>query len=105
MAARPGDAGSLAGEEDESGETVSTQWFIVSDLGLTAFSGHDGIHVFVNSLATTNASAQTEVRLIARNNEVMATKKTDAGGQALFEPVLARGEGGLSPALIVASDS
>ena len=35
--------------------SLATQWFIVSDLGLTAFSGNDGIHVFVNSLASTEA--------------------------------------------------
>ena len=33
-------------------DSLATQWFIVSDLGLTAFSGNDGIHVFVNSLAS-----------------------------------------------------
>jgi uncharacterized protein YfaS (alpha-2-macroglobulin family) len=84
---------------------LATQWFIVSDLGITAFSGGDGIHVFVNSLATTAAAVQTDIRLIARNNEVMATRRTDASGHALFEPGLARGEGGLSPALVVASDA
>ena len=36
----------------DSFDSLATQWFIVSDLGLTAFSGNDGIHVFVNSLAT-----------------------------------------------------
>jgi uncharacterized protein YfaS (alpha-2-macroglobulin family) len=92
-------------KKDDDYSNVASQWFIVSDLGLTAFSGHDGIHVFVNSLATTNASAATEVRLIARNNEVVATKKTDPAGHALFEPGLARGEGGMSPALLVATDS
>ena len=37
---------------DNNYDSLATQWFIVSDLGLTAFSGNDGIHVFVNSLAT-----------------------------------------------------
>ena len=37
---------------DNDYDSLATQWFIVSDLGLTAFSGNDGIHVFVNSLAT-----------------------------------------------------
>ena len=41
------------GSDDDS--SLATQWFIVSDLGLTAFSGNDGIHVFVNSLASTDA--------------------------------------------------
>jgi hypothetical protein len=79
---------------------LATQWFIVSDLGISAFSGNDGIHVFVNSLASTDVVARAEVRLIARNNEVLATKKTDEAGHVLFEAGLARGEGGLSPALL-----
>ena len=80
--------------------TLATQWFIVSDLGLTAFSGNDGIHVFVNSLATTEPVGKAEVRLVARNNEILATRKTDDAGHVLFEAGLARGEGGLSPALL-----
>ena len=43
--------------------SLATQWFIVSDLGLTAFSGNDGIHVFVNSLATTEPKSGIELRL------------------------------------------
>jgi alpha-2-macroglobulin len=93
-----------AGPKSDDYVDLATQWFIVSDLGLTAFSGNDGIHVFVNSLATATAKGLTDIRLIARNNEVMATRRTDASGHALFEPGLARGEGGLSPALLVASD-
>ncbi len=84
---------------------VATQWFIVSDLGLTAFSGNDGINAFVHSLATAAPAAGIEVRLVARNNEVLGTKTTDAQGFARFEPGLARGEGGLAPALIVAARS
>ncbi len=84
---------------DDEGQ-LATQWFIVSDMGLTAFSGNDGVHVFVNSLASTDAVANAEVRLIARNNEVLATRKTDASGHVLFEAGLARGEGGLSPAML-----
>lgn len=87
---------------DDYGERT-TQWFVVSDLGLTAFSGTDGIHAFVNSLATTAPIQGVEIRLLARNNDVLATKKTDANGAVTFEPGLARGEGGLSPALLIAS--
>ena len=92
------------GSADDDG-SLATQWFIVSDLGLTAFSGNDGIHVFVNSLATADAVAKAEVRLVARNNEILATRKTDDSGHVLFEAGLARGEGGLSPAMLtVTSD-
>jgi uncharacterized protein YfaS (alpha-2-macroglobulin family) len=86
-----------AGDDDNQ---LATQWFIVSDLGVTAFSGNDGIHIFINSLASTEAVAHAEVRLIARNNEILATRKTDESGHALFEAGLARGEGGLSPAMV-----
>lgn len=90
--------GSASGDDDYS--SLATQWFIVSDLGLTAYSGNDGIHVFANSLASTEAIANAEVRLVARNNEILSTKKTDAAGHILFEAGLAKGEGGLSPALL-----
>jgi uncharacterized protein YfaS (alpha-2-macroglobulin family) len=86
-----------AGDDDNQ---LATQWFIVSDLGVTAFSGNDGIHVFINSLASTEAVAHAEVRLVARNNEILATRKTDDSGHVLFEAGLARGEGGLSPAML-----
>ena len=94
-----------AGAKSDDFGDLATQWFIVSDLGLTAFSGNDGIHVFVNSLASATADAGADIRLIARNNEVLASRRTDAAGHALFEPGLARGEGGLSPALLVATDA
>lgn len=96
--------GSGGGDDDEdSSGSLATQWFIVSDLGLTAFSGNDGVHVFVNSLASTAPTAGAEVRLVARNNEILATKKTDSAGHVLFEAGLARGAGGLAPALLSVS--
>ncbi len=88
------------GPSSDDDGTLATQWFIVSDMGLSAFSGNDGIHVFVNSLASTEPVAKVEVKLVARNNEILATRKTDETGHVLFEAGLARGEGGLSPALL-----
>ena len=40
------------GAISDSYDDLATQWFIVSDLGLAAYSGNDGINVFVNSLAS-----------------------------------------------------
>ena len=98
MVAAPKDA-----DPGDDFSSLATQWFIVSDLGLAAFSGNDGIHASVNSLASTAPVAGIEVRLLSRSNEVLAIKRTDANGQVQFEANLTRGEGGLSPALIVAS--
>jgi uncharacterized protein YfaS (alpha-2-macroglobulin family) len=82
----------------------ATQWFIVSDLGLTAYTAHDGIDVFIHSLASADPRGSIEVRLIARNNEVLAVRQTDRNGFVHFEAGLARGEGGAAPAAIVATE-
>lgn len=91
----------------DSGDTredsaIATQWFIVSDLGLTALSGDDGVHGFIRSLADASPVAGAQVRLIARNNEVLGTVTSDAKGYVRFDAGLAKGEGGLQPALLVA---
>ena len=80
----------------------ATQWFVISDIGLSAFSGADGIHVFARSLASAEAMPGLEVRLLARNNDVLQTVRTDESGYAKFDPGLTRGEGGVSPAIVVA---
>jgi uncharacterized protein YfaS (alpha-2-macroglobulin family) len=99
MAAQPKDT-----PKDEF-DSLATQWFIVSDLGLTALSGNDGIHAFVHSLETAQPKGAVEVRLLSRGNEVLARKRTDDSGQVQFETNLASGEGALAPALLIASDS
>jgi uncharacterized protein YfaS (alpha-2-macroglobulin family) len=80
----------------------ATQWFIVSDLGLTALSGDDGLHAFVRALGSANPVGEIAVRLVARNNEVLATGRTDARGYVRFDAGLMRGTGGLAPAILVA---
>ncbi|HRX36782.1 MAG TPA: alpha-2-macroglobulin, partial [Aestuariivirga sp.] len=91
--------------ETENWDQVATQWFVVSDLGLSTMSGKDGLHVTLRSIATAEPVADAEVRLIARNNDVLATAKTNADGTALFEPGLQNGEGGQAPALVVAQSA
>ncbi|MGZ5866466.1 MAG: alpha-2-macroglobulin family protein [Xanthobacteraceae bacterium] len=94
-----------AGPSANDYDSLATQWFIVSDLGVTAHSGNDGVHVYVNSLASAAGLGDVDVKLIARNNEVLATKKTDANGYAAFDAGLARGEGGQAPALITVTNA
>jgi uncharacterized protein YfaS (alpha-2-macroglobulin family) len=100
MVAQPKELKNIDNDYDDR----ATQWFIVSDLGLTAFTGNDGIHAFVNSLATTDAKKDVEVKLISRSNEVLATRRTDAAGHVQFEAGLANGEGGAEPTVLVAND-
>ena len=99
MTARPAD------RPHEKWRSQPTQWFIVSDLGLTAFSGDDGVHAFVRSLAEADPKAKVSVKLVARNNEVLATATTDDNGYAHFEDRWTRGEGGMEPAILVAQNA
>jgi len=92
-----------AAGDESSDQAIASQWFIVSDLGLTALSGTDGVHGFIRSLADATAVAGVEVRLIAKNNEVLGTLKSDEKGYVRFDAGLAKGEGGMAPALMVAA--
>ena len=94
-----------AGAPKDEFDSLATQWFIVSDLGLTAFSGNDCIHAFVHSLDTTQPKGAVELRLLSRGNEVLASKRTGDTGHVHFEANLARGEGALAPAMVIASDA
>src|SRR5271166_1333902 len=76
---------------------------VVSDLGLTAISGDDGVHMFVQSLGSAGPVTGVELKLVARNNEVLAVKTTGADGRADFDPGLARGKGGSAPGVVVAT--
>ena len=93
------------GAAQDDSDSLATQWFIISDLGLTAFSGNDGIHAFVHSLDTTQSKGAIEVRLLSRGNEVLANKRTSDAGHVQFEANLTRGEGALAPAMLIATDA
>ncbi len=84
-------------------ERVSaTQWILDSDLGLTTFSGEDGVRVFVRSLATAEPLRNVEVHLVARNNDILGTARTDANGTVTFDPGLSRGQAGMTPVMVMA---
>ena len=82
---------------------LAAQWMVVSDLGLTAISGDDGVHALVQSLGSAAPVPGVELKLLARNNEVLATKTTGADGRVDFDPGFSRGKGGSAPGLLVAT--
>ena len=83
-------------------EPVATQWFIVSDIGVSTLLGNDGLHVFARSLETADPIEGVTVQLIARNNELLGEAVTDAAGTANFGAGLTRGTGGLAPGVVTA---
>lgn len=80
----------------------ATQWFVLTDLGLTSLNGNDGLHLFVRGLADAGAMDGVKLTLLSRSNRELAEAVTDADGHALFEPGLTRGTGGAAPALVIA---
>ncbi|MCB1498453.1 MAG: alpha-2-macroglobulin family protein [Bauldia sp.] len=89
-------------DPDQWGQ-LATQWFVVSDLGLTALSGSDGIHAIVRSLSSAEPVAGAKLRLVAVNNDVLGEGTTDQNGYVRFDPGLARGTGGAAPQMIDAT--
>ncbi|HVR67517.1 MAG TPA: MG2 domain-containing protein [Verrucomicrobiae bacterium] len=80
----------------------ATQWFVISDLGLTTASGTDGLHVFVRSLTTGEPVPSVALQLFARNNEALGEATTDLSGAATFAPGLLRGDGGKTATALMA---
>ncbi|WP_026619694.1 alpha-2-macroglobulin family protein [Ensifer sp. WSM1721] len=80
----------------------ATQWFVVSDIGISTYAGTDGLNVFVRSLASAKPLGDVELQLVAKNNEVLGTATTDAEGRAIFAAGLIRGTASMTPAVITA---
>jgi len=96
---------SVGDQEADDYENRATQWFVVSDIGVSTYTGVDGLTVFARSLATAKPIGDVKVKLLARNNDVLGEATTDASGRATFTPGLVRGDGGMAPALITAENS
>ncbi|PUB17437.1 alpha-2-macroglobulin family protein [Yoonia sediminilitoris] len=83
---------------------ATTQWFVLSDLGVATYLGNDGLTVAVRSLASADATPQAEVTLLSRSNGILGTTTTDDDGVARFPEGLTRGTGGNAPALVTVAD-
>ncbi len=80
----------------------ATQWFVLSDLGLTTMEGNDGLHVLVRGLSDAAPRGGITLTLVSRANAILGEAVTDASGAALFEAGLTRGTGGSAPAVVFA---
>ncbi len=82
----------------------ATQWFSVSDIGLTAVKTDAATLVVARSLQTAVPLPGIAVRLVSRANEVLSATRTDADGRVTIPGAVLRGEHGDAPKLLTASD-
>ncbi|SHI86232.1 alpha-2-macroglobulin family protein [Wenxinia saemankumensis] len=88
--------------QDPYDDPPATQWFVLSDLGLTSWAGSDGLTVAIRSLGSAAAVPGAEVELISTGNAVLGTATADAGGIARFPAGLLLGTGAARPRLVTA---
>jgi uncharacterized protein YfaS (alpha-2-macroglobulin family) len=88
--------------QDRYDSPAAMQWFVLSDLGLSSWSGTDGMHIAVRSLGDVTPAEGTKISLISRANAVLGEVMTDADGFARFPVGLTRGTGAARPALLMA---
>lgn len=81
----------------------TTQWFVVSDLGLTSFKAGNGLYVFARSLATAKPLAGVELRLVARDKRELGRAVTGADGMARFDAAQIGGVNEATPQALFAS--
>lgn len=95
------DAAALDREDYEPAARAG-RWLIVTDLAFTAYRGETGLEVVVRSLDTAEPVRGVEVQLIARSNEILATRRTGADGRLSFDAPLLAGDEGDAPRMLTA---
>ncbi len=83
--------------------SLATQWFVVSEIGLTTLQASDGFHVLARSLDDAAPLTGVALDLVAVNNAVLASVVTDGEGHARIPAALLAGTGGDRPAVLTAA--
>jgi uncharacterized protein YfaS (alpha-2-macroglobulin family) len=87
---------------DDQDRQPATNWVLVSNLGLTAYTGTDGMAVAVRSLADAKPLTGVTLRLYAHDNSELGSATTGPDGIARFAGGLLRGNGGEEPFAVMA---
>ncbi|MCC6718570.1 MAG: alpha-2-macroglobulin family protein, partial [Acetobacteraceae bacterium] len=80
--------------------STAVQMILRTDLAPTVWRGSDGLTVQVRGYSDALPRASVMLRLLARNNDILAEVTTGPDGVGRFPRALLRGEGGLEPGAI-----
>lgn len=81
---------------------MPTQWFVVSDIGLSSYLGENGFSVQVRALSSAKTLSNVVVRVVGTNNMILAENTTDRNGWAGFSGALGQAKGGMRPLYVTA---
>lgn len=93
---------SLASGSSYEERENTTQWLVVSDIGLSTYKGPDGLHVIARSLKTAEILKDVELVLMARNGRELGHAQTDRQGYAKFDAALLQGQESNTPIMMTA---
>ena len=82
------------GEKLRYSDALATQWVVVTDLGLSVYKGEKGLSLQVRSLKTAQPLKNVQIKLVAKNNMILADQKTTKDGWVDLSPALLNGAGG-----------
>lgn len=92
------------GGDEEDYPARAWRWVIVTDLAMTSYKGNDGLTLSVRSIDSAKTQPNVKLDLIAQNNDLLASVKTNASGHAFFPKALLRGRGVRAPRMVMAYD-
>src|SRR5215469_1054298 len=78
------------------------RWVMFTDMALISYTGQDALDVVVRSLKTAKTLPATQVALVAKDGETLASAATDAQGRVSFAHSLLEGENGHVPKMVMA---
>ena len=83
-------------------DEAQDQWFIVTDIGLSAFKSEKSLVVQARAFSSAKTLENVQLELVSADNDILGTSKTDADGFAEFPKELLSGKSGKRPVAIFA---
>jgi uncharacterized protein YfaS (alpha-2-macroglobulin family) len=71
-----------ADQSDFNSVNFATHWVVVTDLGVTAVTGDDGLHATIRSISTAAPAANVKLNLISTGGDILTSVTTNTAGQA-----------------------
>ena len=87
--------------DDDAYYNTKTQWFLISDIGIFTIKSKKGLHIWCRHLQNSKLYKGVELKLIAKNNEILGTTSAK-NGYAFFKSNLLNGTKGMTPKAIYA---